>query len=174
MEGNRPAKSKILLLQTWPLPKLVKDIARIIGFGSFYSQYMPYFETRILSLRLILLLTYDKELGSIKFGPIEQSKFKDTKKAILSCPILQRADTNKCPYLRTDFSKIAMGAALLQPGDDNDSIDAMKDKASRHCKDNEKYLHSYLGEGYIIKYGINKSRHVLWACPFTAIKIAMD
>eukprot|EP00957_Ditylum_brightwellii_P196213 14950514-Ditylum_brightwellii.AAC.1 len=84
-----------------------------------------------------------------------------------------------------------MGAVFLQPGDDKDSITAMKDKdnggtccfnnkksslclhtvplESRHCKGNEKHLHSYLGEGYAIKYSIDKNRHILWACQFIAI-----
>jgi hypothetical protein len=38
--GNRPAKSKHALLETWPAPKLVWDVAKFIGFAQFYSRFI--------------------------------------------------------------------------------------------------------------------------------------
>ena len=42
--GNRPAKSKHTLLQTWPPPELVRDVAKFIGFAQFYSRFIHHFE----------------------------------------------------------------------------------------------------------------------------------
>jgi hypothetical protein len=37
--GNRPAQSKHSLLKTWPAPEFVQDVAKLIGFAQFYSQF---------------------------------------------------------------------------------------------------------------------------------------
>ena len=36
-DGDRPARSKHVLLETWPDPTEVYYIAKFIGFGQFYS-----------------------------------------------------------------------------------------------------------------------------------------
>ena len=36
-EGNRPAQSKHQLLESWPKPEIVRDVAKFIGFAQFYS-----------------------------------------------------------------------------------------------------------------------------------------
>ena len=35
-EGNRPVKSKHQLLETWPAPGLVRDVATFLGFVQFF------------------------------------------------------------------------------------------------------------------------------------------
>ena len=42
--GNLPARSKHVLLETWPKPTEVRDVAKFIGFGQFYSRFIPNFE----------------------------------------------------------------------------------------------------------------------------------
>jgi hypothetical protein len=42
-DGNCPTKSKHQLLQHWPQPKTVRDVAKIIGFAQFYSKFIPHF-----------------------------------------------------------------------------------------------------------------------------------
>ena len=39
-EGNCPAKSKHQLLETWPAPELVRDVAKFLGFVQFYSRFI--------------------------------------------------------------------------------------------------------------------------------------
>jgi hypothetical protein len=57
-DGNRPAKSKHTLLQTWPLPELVRNVAKFIGFAQFYSCFIHHFEIRIAPLRELTKLEY--------------------------------------------------------------------------------------------------------------------
>ena len=46
-DGNLPAKSKHILLENWPKPSDVRDVAKFIGFGQFYTRFIPHFELRI-------------------------------------------------------------------------------------------------------------------------------
>ena len=52
-EGNRPAQSKHQLLESWPQPEIVRDVAKFIGFAQFYSKYIHHFELRVAPLRAL-------------------------------------------------------------------------------------------------------------------------
>jgi hypothetical protein len=62
-EGNRPAKSKHQLLETWPAPELVQDVAKFLGFVQFYSRFIPNFEIRVEALRTVTKQEYTKADG---------------------------------------------------------------------------------------------------------------
>ncbi len=55
VDGNHPAQSKHQLLSTWPKPKLVKDIAKFIGFVQFYSKSINRFELRVTPLHKLII-----------------------------------------------------------------------------------------------------------------------
>jgi hypothetical protein len=40
-DGNCPAMSKHQLLEHWPQPEIVHDVAKIVGFLQFYSEFIP-------------------------------------------------------------------------------------------------------------------------------------
>ena len=50
-DGNRPVQSKHQLLQSWPTPEIVHEVAKFIGFAQFYGKYIYHFELRIQPLR---------------------------------------------------------------------------------------------------------------------------
>ena len=54
-DGNRPAQTKHQLLESWPKPEIVRDVAKFIGFAQFYSVYIHHFELRIAPLREIII-----------------------------------------------------------------------------------------------------------------------
>jgi hypothetical protein len=56
--GNQPAKSKHTLLQTWPPPELMHNVAKFIGFAQFYSHFIHHFKIRIAPLRKLTKLEY--------------------------------------------------------------------------------------------------------------------
>ena len=92
-------------------------------------------------------------------------------------------------YLRTDFSAKGFSYAACQPGNDPDSLAAMRREmrggtcefmtkgsnltlrcvafGSRRTKGNETRLHSHLGERFAGDWAINKCRHVTWGSRFT-------
>ena len=49
-DGNRPAQSKHVLLKSWPIPEIVRDVAKFVGFAQFYSRWIQNFELRIMPL----------------------------------------------------------------------------------------------------------------------------
>jgi hypothetical protein len=44
LDGNPPAMSKHLLLEHWPQPEIVRDVAKLVGFAQFYSRFIPQFK----------------------------------------------------------------------------------------------------------------------------------
>lgn len=94
----------------WRKPEFVCNIASFVGFGVFYSRYLPYFESRVQELRHIMRdLEYSHQLQDKEWTAKANSEFEDIRTAILSKPLLQRVDRKKIPYLRTDFSGKGMG-----------------------------------------------------------------
>jgi hypothetical protein len=49
-DGNQPAKLKHNLLLTWPAPEFVRNVAKFIGFGQFYSRFIHHFKLQIAPL----------------------------------------------------------------------------------------------------------------------------
>jgi hypothetical protein len=173
-EGNMPAASKDALLNHWTRPTTVRDVSSFLGFGNFYSRYIPHFELRVQNLRQIIHdFGYEHNILDSEWKKSAISEFEDIRMTILSKPLLRRVSRTKRPYLRTDFSKLGFGHVLLQPGDDEPSIKAMEREnaggpcefdltlgglrlfpcafGGRICRGPERYLHSYLGEATALK-----------------------
>lgn len=124
METPQP-NPKIPLLQRWSVPKSVRDISSVLGFANFHSEYIPYFEFRVMRLREICTQPYEKESTTDDWDNIATNKFMDIKKAILTEPVLQSIDRTKRQYLLTDFCASGFGFIVLQPGNDAASLEAI-------------------------------------------------
>ena len=125
-KGNSPAASKSKMLIEWPYPKSPRAIMSFIGFAIFYMKWIPYFELRILPLRnLIKKYHLDHKFKKGEIPPACEKVYKEIKTAILSKPILQRADIKKRFYLKTDFSSAGLGFALCQPDNSPEALAAM-------------------------------------------------
>ena len=191
-QGNQPAESKYKMLNAWPIPKTPRNIMSFLGFGIFYSRWIPYFEIIASPLRHIIK-TYpiDHELSKPELSANAIKAYNILKGKILSAPILQRANTKKRMYLKTDFSAKSLGYALCQPNQDKESLEAMREEmnggpckfdmtlkglrllpisfGSRRTIGNEQHFHSHPGETLAANWGINKNRHFLWGAEFTLI-----
>jgi hypothetical protein len=186
-DGNRPAMSKHELHRHWPIPQLVQDVASFVDFLQFYSKFIPNFEIRVEPLRRIMEHDYTKALGEM-WTPEAQITFDDLRGSILCNPCLRRFDPRKLTILRTDFLSKGFGYVVCQPDDDNASLALAsqfmsgngfhflsKDNecvlhpvafGSRCTRGNEKFLHSYLGEGFSGNWAMNKVRHMCYGCRF--------
>ena len=47
LDNKHPAMSKHQLLEHWPQPEIVPDVAKIVGFVQFYSKFIPQFKLQI-------------------------------------------------------------------------------------------------------------------------------
>jgi hypothetical protein len=91
-DRNRPAMSKHQLLEHWPQPETVRDVAKIIGFTQFYSKFIPQFELWIAPLRNLTTKLEYTDPVSPHWTTAAQDSFNDIKQAILSDPCLKRFD----------------------------------------------------------------------------------
>ena len=167
-----------------------------IGFVIFYSEYIPFFEFRIMELRKLTTLPCDTILNKRHLTEEVLKEMTAMKTAILSDPLLARLNRDKRQYLKTDFCKLGFGFVVLQSGDDEKSIKAMEREiaggpcefdiskagprlrpcsfGSKKLASYQQYLHSSYGEGLALKYGINKNHHILFRVEFTAITDCWD
>ncbi len=65
LDGKRPAMSKHQLLDHWPTPDLLCNVASFIGFVQFYSAFIPYFEVRAKPLWDIMQHEYTLHVGDL-------------------------------------------------------------------------------------------------------------
>ena len=85
-DGNHPAQSKFDLIRNWPHPRIVRDVASLLGFCMFYSCYIPWLEVRCKDLRLLCQQDYNTVLTSFMWTPSCQSQWDFMKQSILSDP----------------------------------------------------------------------------------------
>jgi hypothetical protein len=64
-KGNHPAMLKHQLLEHWPTPISVRNVAKFMGFMQFYSLFIPNFEILITPCRTILQEEYTAQLGDL-------------------------------------------------------------------------------------------------------------
>jgi hypothetical protein len=111
---------------TLPAPKFVRDVAKFIGFAHFYSHFIHHFELCIAPLRELTKHEYTNPIGPL-WADTAQATLDNMKNAIISDPCLQQFDYRKLVVLCIDFSALVFGYVLLQPGNNNASIQAMQD-----------------------------------------------
>ena len=197
-EGNSPAKSKFEAFDKLGKPTTFTDLNMLIGCFGFYQEHLPLYEVRIKRWRELQKLrplpgtprSKDKEILDEEWKKEDEELLAELKQAITSEPILRRPNSNARFYLKTDWSKNAMGAALLQPNPDDDAaMLAMKDEIageacqfdqtksglrlhpiafiSRRTAGPEQSYHSYVGEACAGIWAIEKFRPYLFGREFT-------
>jgi hypothetical protein len=187
-DGNQPAMSRHQLLIHWPMPVVVCNVAKFVGFLQFYAQFIPNFEVRISPLRKIMRAEYTSPVGPA-WTPAASAVFDEMQNAILSDPCLSRYDHCKLLVLRTDFSAKGFGYVACQPANDEVSSATMghcirgdgfkfmtKTSAAvlhpvafgcHQTRGNKIWLHSHLGKGFAEDWAINKNRHMCFGQRFT-------
>jgi hypothetical protein len=63
-DGNRPAMSKHQLLHHWPLPVIICNVTKFVGFMQFHSHFILDFEVRIAPLHELMREEYIEPLGT--------------------------------------------------------------------------------------------------------------
>jgi hypothetical protein len=126
---------------------------------------------------------YTKDVGDLWMTEA-QTTFNGLLISILCNPCLQRFDPNKLTVLRTDFLAKGFGYVVCQADNDETSLalasqfmssngfhfltktngGALYPIAFGSCwtRGNEKFLHSYLGEGFSGDWTINKVCHMCY------------
>jgi hypothetical protein len=82
-DGNRPGMSKHQLLDHWPKPEFVCNVARFIDFVQFYSTFIPYFEVRAKPLRDIMQHKFTLRVGDL-WTPTAAATFDELRSAFFA------------------------------------------------------------------------------------------
>ena len=125
-DGNHPAMSKHELVKHWPAFVTVRDVSSFVGFMNFYANCIPLFAQRISPLRSIITKSMDDTIGALT--DVQSTARTDMISAVCDDPVIARCDYTKRPYLLTDFSEKGFGYVICQPGDNPDSLAAMRRK----------------------------------------------
>ena len=200
-EGNLPTKDKHSAFRAITPPHTFADLRMLIGMFGFYSKWIPNYEIRIEHWRKIIkqqpvpgeaTATEERELMASLWEPSDLALLERLKDEVINSVILARPDYNRRFYLKTDWSKHGMAAALCQADPNcHESVAAEKsegaggpclfDRAksgprlipilfmSRLCTAREADYHSYKGEAATGRWAINKNRKFLSWKAFTWI-----
>ena len=123
--GNGVVKvmqTKIKSIREWPQPKNVHEVRQFLGLAGYYRRFIKNFSLIALPLSELLKVGEENKRKH-KYKPIpwntaHQLAFERLKQRLTDAPILQQVDTSKPFILETDASDFAIGACLLQTGDD--------------------------------------------------------
>lgn len=200
LEGNAPAQSKFENFRRLAKPHLFGDLRTLIGVFGFYRNFLEWFEVRVSPWRKILKsapkpgsASIDQEAECLNrlWTKDDEKLLEQFKTEIVVHPIVGRPDLNKRFYVKTDWSRLAYGAALCQPSDDPEDIEAMKREVQRGpCEfdmtvdgkrlvplilidrtttEREKHDHSSIGEAKVGFWAFPKFHRYLFGAEFTWI-----
>jgi hypothetical protein len=167
LDDNCLTMSKCQLLDHWPTPEFVCNVASFIDFIQLFSLFIPYFEVRAKSLCNIMQHEYMACVGDL-WTPAVAAALDDLCHCILCDPCHRRFNHRKLTILWTDFSSHGFGYVICQPDDNYTSLQLVAQYMSgngfelmtstskgtlypvafgfRQTRGNESHLHSYLGE----------------------------
>ena len=200
--GNCPAQSKFQLIKDWPLPPHGVSLLSFIGLCSFYSNYVPWFESNIKPLRRLQRLYHCQPVPVLAWSPMLVELFESCKDHLITSPLLQRYDTSKPTFLKTDWSAGGMVYILMQPDNSPESLAAILHLEStgeflfelkpsgprlmpiifnsRANLEHEKHYHSFVGDIACGRWAISRLRKYLWGilfywlCDCSAIKEILE
>ncbi|MCG7874779.1 MAG: pol polyprotein, partial [Candidatus Thiodiazotropha endolucinida] len=115
--GIKPDPEKVKSIRALPEPKCVKDVRSFIRLCSYYRRFIPSFSA--IAEPLIKLT---RKYSKFTWGQDAQQAFDQLKADLTAIPMLGYPDLSKNYILYTDASNDCVGAVLVQPCDEKDSI----------------------------------------------------
>jgi hypothetical protein len=105
------------VVREYPLPRGRKQMERFLALGNYYAQFVDNYAGRVARLRA---LARKKRWSGEDFGAgtQERADYEAIKEALVERMKLEMPDWTREFVVKSDWSQAAMGAALLQAGDD--------------------------------------------------------
>lgn len=138
----------------WPTPTTVKELGTMLGFFSYYRNYVPDFAT------LTAEMNAQKKSKALVWTEKMQENLEELKRRFKGAPILAFPDYESPELFRltTDYSSMAVSAILSQMKDGKERLIAA---AGRKCTPYEANYSSWKGEMSALVYGLKKYEHLL-------------
>ena len=154
-------QAKVAAVQDWPTPTTPREVKGFLGLTGYYRKFIHHYAHKALPLNEVAL----KPKEEFQWTPAEEAAFITLKKAITSAPVLVTSIKGGYFSLRTDCSKFAMGAVLMQEqGHGNDVVIGY---FSRKLKGAETRYPTYDRELLAIKDTVLHFRYYLHGQSFT-------
>ena len=107
-DGIKPDPKKIQKIAEYPQPVTQKDVMRFKGLCSFHRRLVKDFT---LIFKPLQRMINDK---TVRWGPDQETAFRQIKDRLINAPILRLPDFNKLFYVVCDASNYHLGALLKQ------------------------------------------------------------
>ena len=111
---TRMDPAKVSGVRDWPTPKCVKDVRSFHGFCNFYRAFIAGFSKIALPLN-----TLAKKGQPFVWTAAAQQAFDTLKQKVMEEPVLIHPILTRLFELEVDASGFAIGAVLMQEGDDD-------------------------------------------------------
>ena len=115
--GTSPDPSKVMMVESWSLPKKQADLSRFLGFCGFLSGYVRHYTELAQQLRDLQQPGKNKE---VQWTDKARAAFELLKYAITRAPRLNYIDWAKQFSLAVDASARGVGGVLYQPDQPSD------------------------------------------------------
>ncbi|XP_064465302.1 uncharacterized protein K02A2.6-like [Ornithodoros turicata] len=160
-EGLSPDKSKVEAISKAPAPRDVKELQSYLGLINFYRRFLPNLSSCLRPL--YLLLTAGKRW---EWGRAQEDAFNESKRLMLSAPILAHFDPAKPLYLSCDASPYGVGAVISQK--EADGRERPIAFASRSLSEAEQRYSQLDKEALALVFGTERFHQYLWGMFFRA------
>jgi len=107
---------KLAMVRSWPRPLAGKELASMLGLGSFLRDHIRYYGDITAPLEKL------KREKTIEWTPVAIEAWTAFQTAFANAPFLRFPDLNKRFCVAHDASQTGIGAVLYQPDDDDDTI----------------------------------------------------
>ncbi|GFT61147.1 retrovirus-related Pol polyprotein from transposon 297 [Trichonephila clavipes] len=109
----QPSAEKTVSVCNFPEPKNAKDVQSFLGLTGYFRKYIPSYEMIARTLSDLL-----RGANPFEFGHAQKIAFQNLKNALSSEPVLHLFKEGAKLELHTDACKLALGAVLLQQGEE--------------------------------------------------------
>ena len=155
---------KVACVQSWPVPKTVKQVQSFLGFASFYRRFIKNFARIAKPLHEVTLGGEHFQLKTktkvkyppLKWGPAQQKAFEELKDVCCQTPILGFADYTQPFVLHTDASGDGLGAVLSQ---DQNGVRRVIAFASRGISKTERNYPAHKLEFLALRWAVTEKFH---------------
>ncbi|CAM4939939.1 unnamed protein product [Rotaria socialis] len=157
MEGCSPTDDNVRAILHFPVPNSSKAAHSFLQMIGFYRKFIPSFAQISSPLN-----KFTRKGFPFIWTEVEQSSFDQLKVAITSPAVLILPDPSQMYTIRTDASRVGIGAVLLQQPTSNNSTDSNNSSykpvafASRSLKPAEKNYSAIELEGLAIWWSITQ------------------
>ena len=160
----QPEEKNVEKMRLAPHPRSKRDVRSFLGLCGFYQKFIPHYNSIAAPLSE---LTKKKAPERLNWTPACERAFQSLKEKLTSKPILRLPRPESPFVLRTDACKDGLGAALLQPDEQDPTLLLPVAYASRKLQPAEQNYAIVEQECLALVWGIQKFQLYLYGKHFT-------